>query len=155
MADLRFVTYCGLYCGLCSARSRGPQEAKALHDTMRKEGYESWGGRLPNFKEFWAFLTDLADIDKACPGCRQDGGPPLCGIRKCARQRGVDICAFCDEFPCHRIEALAQGYHMLIPDCERMRRIGIDAWIAEQEERASTGFCYLDVRCHPYSVPED
>ena len=155
MADLRFVTYCGLYCGLCTARGRTAQQAKTLRETMRKDGYEHWGAELPNFNEFWAFLSDLSDPDKTCPGCRQDGGPPFCGIRKCARRKGVDICAFCDEFPCHRIDALAEGYHMLIPDSQRLRKIGIDAWIVEQEERAATGFAYVDVRCHPYSVPED
>ena len=58
-------------------------------------------------------------------------------------------------YPCHRITALAKGYPTLIADGERMKRIGIDAWIEEQEKRVKTGFVYADIRCYPYNVPED
>lgn len=43
----------------------------------------------------------------------------------------------------------------LIPDGRRMQRIGVEAWVAEQEERTRTGFCYADIRCHPYTIPAD
>ena len=43
------------------------------------------------------------------------------------------MCADCDEFPCHRIEGLAKGYINLIPDMDRMKKIGFDAWFEEQK----------------------
>ena len=155
MADLSLVTYCGLYCGLCAERCRIPQQARALRESMGKEGYEHWGTELPDFTAFWAFLSGICDPDKACPGCRQDGGPPFCGIRKCARRRQIDVCAFCEDYPCHRIREIARGYPMLLADGARMKETGIDAWIAEQEGRARTGFAYADIRCRPYTVPQD
>lgn len=150
-----FVTYCGLYCNLCSSRGRIPQRAQSLRDSMAEEGYELWGGEIPRFTEFWTFLTDLCSPEKACPGCQKGGGPPLCSIRKCCQERQYDVCAFCDDYPCHRITALAKGYPTLIADGERMKRIGIDAWVEEQEKRVKTGFVYADIRCYPYTVPED
>jgi len=121
---------------------------------MVKEDYEYWGPEeLPGFQAFWKLLTDLGDPDKACVGCRGDGGPPFCSIRKCARERGVDVCAFCEAYPCERVEQLARGYPTLIADGRRMREIGIAAWIQEQEKRAETGFAYVDIRCEPYEVP--
>lgn len=150
---LLLVTYCGLYCGLCSSQNRLPQRAQALHQTMKKEGWEFWGGEVPGFKEFWKFLTGLTR--GACPGCRQGGGPPFCGIRKCARKRKVDICVHCRDWPCHRIDMLAQGYVTLLADGMRLKRIGLDKWLKEQEARQKTGFCYCDIRCEPYSVPSD
>jgi hypothetical protein len=122
---------------------------------MANEGYEFWGQELSGFTEFWGFLTDLCDPDRACPGCRQGGGPPFCGIRKCACQRGVEICTLCKEYPCERVLEIAKGYPTLIADGQRMREIGIEAWIQEQEKRAETGFAYVDVRCYPYNVPEE
>ncbi len=122
---------------------------------MAKDGYDAWGAELSGFRDFWEFLGDLCDPDKACPGCRQQGGPPFCSIRKCARQRGIDVCVFCDEYPCRRIEGIAKGYPTLIADGKRMKEIGLEPWIAEQEERAKTGFAYVDIRCHPYEVPSD
>ena len=153
---LKLVTYCGLYCGLCAARGRIPRQASKLKDAMTKEGYDQWGKDfLPGFEGFWEFLGNLCDPEKNCPGCRQGGGPPFCGIRKCAQKRGVDVCPFCDEFPCDKVKMIAKGYTLLIPGGERMKEIGIDAWIAEQEQRAKTGFAYSDIRCHPYDIPRE
>jgi hypothetical protein len=143
---LSLVTYCGLYCPLCAQRGRIPRQAQALKESMAKEGYEFWGRELPGFEAFWMFLSDLADPDKGCPGCRQGGGYPPCAIRACARERSVEVCAFCEQFPCERIQSFAQVYPTLIADGERLRKIGIDAWIAEQEQRAATGFAYADIR---------
>ncbi len=122
---------------------------------MAKDGYDVWGAQLAGFQEFWAFLGDLCDPEKACPGCRQGGGPPFCSIRKCARRRGIEVCVYCQDYPCRRVEAIAKGYPTLIADGKRIRDIGMEAWIAEQQERAKTGFAYVDIRCHPYEVPRD
>ena len=120
---------------------------------MRREGWELWGGEFLGFKVFWKFLGGLER--GPCPGCRKGGGPPFCGIRKCARRKQVEVCVYCDEWPCHRIKMLAKGYHTLIPDAERMKRIGLTKWLKEQDARAATGFCYCDIRCSPYEVPSD
>jgi len=155
MADLTYVTYCGLYCGLCSARNRIPPTARTLREQMRRDGWEHWGEEVPGFREFWVFLKNLAEPTSA-GGCRSgECGAPFCGIRKCARQRGVDVCWQCDEYPCQRVLGLAKGYPMLLADGQRAKEIGLDAWIAEQEERARTGFAYVDIRCYPYEVPDD
>jgi hypothetical protein len=143
---LRFVTYCGLYCGLCAQRGRIPRQAQALRGSMSKEGYEFWGREIPGFEAFWGFLANLGDPDKACPGCRQDGGYPACEIRICARERQIEVCALCEQFPCERIQHFAKVYPTLITDGERLREIGVDAWLAEQDQRAETGFAYADIR---------
>ena len=155
MDELRLVTYCGLYCGLCAERGRIPRQAGALRESMSKEGYEDWGSDLPGFQEFWSFLGRLCDPDQACPGCRQGGGPPFCAIRKCVQRRGLEVCAFCEEYPCQNVLVLSKGYPTLIADGRRMRESGLEAWIREQEERAKTGFAYVDIRCHPYEVPRE
>lgn len=152
---LKLVTYCGLYCELCAGRRRIPKQADVLRESMAKEGYEAWGKEIPGFNEFWKFLTNLCDPETNCVGCRQGGGPPFCSIRKCAREREVDICVFCENYPCERIEMLGKGYPTLIPDGKRIKEIGIEAWISEQQERAKIGFAYADIRCHPYSVPSE
>ena len=155
MADLQLVTYCGLYCGLCAQKNRIPKRAGALKDAMQKEGYEHWGEFVPGFKEFWPFLGRLAESEST--GTCRDGkcGPPFCGIRKCAHKRGVEVCSFCEDWPCEKVQGIAKGYPTLLADGKRMREIGIDAWIKEQEERAKTGFSYVDIRSYPYEVPEE
>lgn len=155
MTHRELVTSCGLYCDLCGSRGRIPQRAQHLRDSMAEEGYEFWGKELPGFTEFWKFLDTLCDHEKACPGCRQGGGPPFCSIRKCCQKKGYNVCVFCEDYPCHRIEALARGYPTLVADGKRMKEIGIDKWVKEQKKRAKTGFVYSDIRCYPYSVPDE
>lgn len=154
MSDLTQVTYCGLYCGLCSQRNRIPQRAGALRDSMHKEAWDLWGQEIPKFREFWSFLNGLAESESRCSCRGGQCGPPFCGIRKCAPQKGVDVCPFCDDYPCERILGLAKGYVTMLADGKRMKEIGLEAWIQEQEERRKTGFSYVDIRCHPYEVPD-
>lgn len=155
MPDLRQVTYCGLYCGLCSQCNRIPARSRDLRDIMRREGWHRWGNTIPGFEPFWEFLEGLAEGGAGC-SCREGKcGPPFCGIRKCAAAKGVEVCPFCAEYPCRRIEGIAKGYVTMLADGERMKRIGLDAWIEEQEARKATGFAYCDIRCEPYDIASD
>jgi len=155
MSDMKQVTYCGGYCGLCAQCNRVPNQARELLDTLRKESIEAWGPTMPDFQEFWHFLNGLATSEDRC-SCREGTcGPPFCTIRKCAPEKGVNVCPFCDEYPCERILGLAKGYVTMLADGKRMKEIGLDKWIEEQEQRRATGFAYVDIRCQPYDLPDN
>jgi len=79
MADLRQVTYCGLYCGLCAQCNRIPKRAAALRESMQKEGWDRWGKEIPRFVEFWEFLNWLVKSEARCSCRGGDCGPPFCG----------------------------------------------------------------------------
>ena len=149
MDDLRLVTYCGLYCDLCSQRSRTPEQAKALKKTLKKEGFEFWGKDLPGYEQFWTLLGNLSDIEKVCSGCRQGGGNPGCEIRKCIKEKNIEVCCFCDEYPCEKINGLAEIYPTLIADGTKLKQLGTEAWLEKQKARKETGFAYCDIR-YPY-----
>jgi len=122
---------------------------------MINEGYELWGTDTPGFSEFWQYLTNLCDPDKSCPGCRRNGGLPSCPIRKCARERQIEVCVYCEEYPCKGVLGLAKGCPNLVADGRRIQEIGITIWINEQEERVKTGFAYVDIRCYPYDISDE
>lgn len=144
------VTYCGLYCGLCASRRRIPQEAGKLRKLLAQEGYDLGGFDIPSLKEifpaFWQGLNVLAD--EPCPTCRAGGGNPGCQIRVCAQAKGVVTCPQCSEFPCVKIGVL-EHYPLYHSDARRIKEIGLEAWVEEQEERAKAGFSYTDIR-HPW-----
>ena len=143
--DLTLVTYCGLYCGLCSTLCRTPKQAAALLDTMLKDGWDFWGSESD--KALIERLRELAKIPEGFTGCRGGQcGDPGCQIRKCAREKKVDICTFCDDYPCERFDGLAKRYPTLLSDGKRMEEIGLEAWIEEQKARCKTGACYADFR---------
>jgi hypothetical protein len=152
---MEFVTYCGLHCELCAERSRIPQRAAALREAMAEEGWPFWAETLPGFGEFWTFLENLQS--GGCPGCRAGGGYPECQIRLCAQDRGLEQCCHCPDFPCDHVEALGTRYPTLIADNQRLRTVGLEQWLAEQEERVRRGVVYADIR-HPANgatVPTD
>jgi hypothetical protein len=156
MSNLENVTYCGLYCRLCSNKSRLPQLASSLKDLMADDGWEYYGEFLmQDFKPFWSVLGKLSDFESTCPDCREGCGDPDCDIRKCAQAREEELCPLCGDFPCEHIRNLASRYPNLIGDGERMIRVGVETWIKEQEERRRKGFCYCDIRSPVAIEPEN
>lgn len=147
MEDLSLVAYCGLHCDLCAQRCRIPKQAAQLRDSLQKEGCEYWGGGIAGFEQFWEVLNQFSDSGQSCPGCRQGGGFPDCEIRRCAKERNVEVCPRCSDFPCDRVKKLGKVYPTLIPDGRRLKRIGLAAWIQEQNQRGATGFAHADIRC--------
>ncbi len=143
--QLEFVTYCGLYCELCSARVRIPKQAAALQQSMTEEGWLYWGHTAPDFTEFWRFLEGL-HAQGGCGGCRAGGGFPGCQIRICARERGLELCSQCPDFPCDHVEAMGARYPALIADNRRLQTVGLEQWLAEQNERARRVVVYTDFR---------
>ena len=98
---------CGLDCGKCLANpdSRIAVLARELRGELG--GFGSYAGRFAlmnpvfsRYADFAALLDHLAD-GGTCPGCRT--GRCLfagCEVGRCTRERGVDYCSECDEFPC-------------------------------------------------------
>jgi hypothetical protein len=86
------IGYCGYDCGLCAARSDDPAVRQRLVDGWRKyfghQGYTAENVR--------------------CDGCRADGrlADKSCKARPCAKERGVESCALCDDFPCDKVRPL-------------------------------------------------
>lgn len=145
---LRLVAYCGLYCGLCAQRTRIPDQALQLQRTLHEEGFDDFYQSVPEMKEafpvFWDFLRSLAKFDCMCRTGK--GGPLDCEIRGCAKRKNILVCPTCNEYPCRHIRALAAKYPTLIQDGKRLRRIGIEKWVIEQEQRVKRGFAYADIR---------
>jgi hypothetical protein len=143
--QLEFVTFCGLCCELCAERARIPRQAAALQKSMTEEGWPYWGHSVPGFTPFWEFLEGL-QAKGGCPGCRAGGGYPECQIRVCARERGIEMCSQCSDFPCDHVRALGARYPTLIADNQRLQAVGLEQWLSEQQERARRGFVYADSR---------
>ena len=136
MSDLTNVTYCGLYCLLCATKSRIPRTAAELGNTLSKDGWDYFGEYiLPGFKAFRSVLNQPAEYDGTCPDCRGGCGDPGCIIRNCAKERNIELCPHCEQYPCDHINEPAKRYPNLIADGKRLGEIGVEAWIEEQEER--------------------
>lgn len=97
------IAACGLVCSRCDA-----YRATRENDLNKLELVAAdWRKR---------YQTDEIKAENVrCNGCMTEGGPKcghcdsMCGIRKCAREKGLSTCAQCAEFPCGILSEL-HGY---------------------------------------------
>jgi len=97
--------YCGYRCDLCAARSDDPETRQKLVAGWRKIfGHEHYTAE--NVK---------------CDGCRSDGkiADHECQARPCAREKGLESCAFCNEFPCKNLGHLLASRDGMLVFCHR------------------------------------
>lgn len=120
--DASLAAVCGAYCGACPVyRAWAAQDRPRLEDLARSLG-------VP---------TDRV----LCTGCRTPaafcfGGD--CGIKQCARARGVAFCVECAEYPCDKIRALqaAAPYRAALGrDVRRLTEAGVSVWLREEDSR--------------------
>lgn len=135
-----FLCYCGLYCKMCSIVNGLPKAAKALHEVMQEDGWEYFGAQVyPEFESFWKTLLEIKELDKSSANCQAGCGDPGCAIRLCATAKGLEVCAFCAEFPCALLQEFSMKYPFVIRNNERIREIGRDAWLEEMDELVAQG----------------
>ncbi len=93
---------------------------------------------------FWPFLKSMV-TEGLCGSC-QDGqsGNPACEVRICARGKGIEMCALCNDYPCEKFDDFFKLYPTLKQDNELLREQGMDAWLKLQEERRAAGGTCLD-----------
>ncbi len=136
----KYICYCGLYCENCVVMAKIAPAAKVLYKEMRDAGFEEVINFIPGGDGFWPFLKEMAE-NGLCVSCKDGGGDPGCAIRICAREKRVEACAFCAEYPCVKIDAF-KGYPTMRRDNELLREQGMDAWAKLQDERRKNGFVY-------------
>jgi hypothetical protein len=141
--DRKYTCYCGLYCENCAVKAKVEPAARVLFDEMKKAGFEEVIGFIPGGDGFWTFLKGMA-VDGACISCQDGSGDPGCAIRICAKGKGVEMCAFCTDYPCDKFSAFFERNTVLEQDNALLRDKGWDAWAALQDRRKSDGYTLQD-----------
>ncbi|MBU1003638.1 MAG: DUF3795 domain-containing protein [Proteobacteria bacterium] len=131
------VAPCGLDCGRCLDNPASPICGLSRRLKGELGGFAALAGRFagmdPVFKEYQAFDRLLERLGKGgCTGCRS-GNCLLtsCGVKDCVRERSVDFCHECGEFPCDRTLLPAVLHERWQRNNERMREVGLEAFLAQ------------------------
>ena len=97
------ISCCGLNCHGCAiylaTREKNDEKKHKMRVEISQQIKEHYGEEYK--------LEDVTD----CDGCRAEGGRLFsssknCYIRKCARQKHIENCAYCDEYSCQKLEEL-------------------------------------------------
>jgi len=141
--DERYICYCGLYCENCAVLAKMGPAAKVLHNEMKAAGFEEYIHMIPGGDGFWPFLIHMAEVGM-CVSCREGSGDPGCAIRICAKSKNIEMCAFCEIYPCDIIGEYLKRYPVMERDNALIREKGLEAWAKLQDERRAKGYVYQD-----------
>jgi transcription elongation factor Elf1 len=131
---------CGVYCGQCpNGNGRVKmmaRELKRLVDTTRyewlRDAEKSFG-----FDEFRKGLEWFSSAQ--CPMCLNGGGAP-CENRKCAARKHLQSCLLCGDYlTCKHTDYHRDTYPFVIDNYNRVKTVGFQKHLEEEEERARAG----------------
>ena len=139
----KYICYCGLYCENCFVKVKISPAAKNLYDEMKKCGFDEIIQFIPGGDKFWPFLEGMVEPG-ICVSCKDGGGNPRCAVRICAKEKAVETCALCENYPCDKFKPFFETYRVLKSDNLLLKEKGIEAWSELQDERLKKNFTYGD-----------
>lgn len=127
VADKKLTAACGLFCPACIvyiATRETPEKREKLSQTLK----------IP---------LEMLQCD-GCRSARRFSYCQTCKLIVCAREKGLDFCGSCADFPCADLKEFQGGKpHRLElwQDQARIREAGYEAWFAEMLEHYSCPQC--------------
>jgi len=144
MQNESLIGYCGVYCGTC-ARWREYIEfrriARLLAEWLDAQGYQHWLNDHTDEFDYDEFRRglDFFSRDDCWVVCRvpcREGTEYDCGFRICCRERGLELCFDCPDFPCDKFERKEVAEER----AREYRELGKAAWLKRRAEQAARGF---------------
>ncbi|HZX46637.1 MAG TPA: DUF3795 domain-containing protein [Clostridia bacterium] len=131
---------CGLDCSRCADHKNGEIRELSVRLSELLKGYERMAkirsGVIPAFEGFGKFKEVLeAFANASCGGCRSNDikCPIDCHVKTCHKEKGVDFCFQCNDYPCssHIDERLKARW---LEKNNRMKEIGVIEFFYEQSK---------------------
>jgi hypothetical protein len=98
----KMIGYCGIVCSDCPVL------------VATRENDDSAKRRIAQV--FTAqYKNEYKPSDINCDGCQSDGSKVfsycnICEIRKCGKEKQIENCAHCDDYPCEKLSKVFSGY---------------------------------------------
>ena len=130
----------GLSCRKCFANSQGEIAGLSTQLQERLGSFDIYAERfsafLPAFEDYAPFEELLAYLAQGhCDGCRQGTYLwPDCGVAACYREKGVDFCFQCDEFPCEKTNFDPDLKRRWLEINNRMKEVGVESYYQETKD---------------------
>ncbi|MDQ7094798.1 DUF3795 domain-containing protein [Desulfosporosinus sp. PR] len=133
------IAYCGLYCGACSFKV-GFEENNKDHVRHMPSMYDKYKNQSLQF----------------CPGCRLENQCGDCAVRDCARNKKIEYCSLCSDFPCKKLldfNGDGKPHHAeAIENLSLLKDIGEEKWLVMQNrkwrcEKCNSRFSWYLKRC--------
>jgi len=132
---------CGLSCLKCMAYTDGEIRHHATELKRLLGSFDIYAERfsefMPVFAKYPSFKEVLAIfLTSDCKGCRNgDCIYPNCGVAACYKDKGVDFCFQCDDFPCDHTNFDQHLQKRWLKMNQRMNEIGVEAYYEETKDQ--------------------
>jgi hypothetical protein len=136
---------CGLHCGKCFAYIDG--DIKKYSSLLRESlgNFDVYASRFselleepvflkyPDFKELLSYFAGIE-----CKGCRKEKCKLFknCNVRECHKQKNVDYCFQCADFPCTTTGFDEHLYKRHVDINNRMKSIGVQEYYNEIKDKS-------------------
>ena len=152
MEEFQYGSYCGLYCGACE-----------IMKAYQKELASSVQARWQDLPE--RFRKNIREAEMVCLGCKTDTvfeGCRGCSIRTCAKEKNVESCILCIDYPCQLVKdrqdhmakarTILPHTRVMFKNLDVIREKGMDGWLKEREHdwkcpQCGTGFSWYQELC--------
>ncbi|TYB31750.1 MAG: DUF3795 domain-containing protein [Candidatus Mcinerneyibacterium aminivorans] len=131
--ELRYDSYCGLYCGACpffNATVEGEEKLDKLYEKIKENN------------------NQIEKSDLKCKGCKSNTHSAYCEnceIRVCIEKKDLNFCYECDQYPCEFLSNFrkdsAAHHSIIFKNLETIQMLGVDKWIENQEKRWQCDNC--------------
>jgi hypothetical protein len=136
--------FCGLYCASCAV----------------------YIATKTNTREKLAKESGIPYDQTICYGCKSDINPKWCvecKLKLCAKEKKVDFCFQCDEYPCKNLEDFKNDpkypYHCEIYEyMETIKKEGKEKWLKKMRSRWTCADCnkpssWFETSCSQCGLP--
>jgi hypothetical protein len=129
------VAYCGLCCATCPNHTGEIADlARDLRKKLREYRFKriahAFSGPFDNYAQCYETLGAMVKL-RCKRGCRDNGGPPQCAIRNCARKRDFLGCWDCKDFEtCDKFNFLKPVHgDANVKNLKTIQKHGVDAFL--------------------------
>ena len=135
---IKHLAPCGLNCSRCADYENG-QIRKLSTEIMHALGNnysrvaKMKSGSQKSFDHYKEFEEILSSFSQAsCSGCRGENNlcPLECHAKNCYKEKGIDFCFQCADYPCDKQSGVLRKRWLEIND--RMKEIGVVEYYLEQ-----------------------
>lgn len=137
--------FCGLLCEKCFANKKGQIQLHAEQLKNNLGEFDNYAERFvtllnePLFEKYSDFkeLLTLFSLG-SCEGCRKQKCPLFkdCKVGDCCKEKGVDYCFQCNDFPCSNTGFDENLENRWIHINKRIREIGLESYYLEIKEKS-------------------
>lgn len=134
---LKILAPCGLNCNKCLFYIEGEIKDHSIKLKELLGSFDNYAKRFskfrPVFENYPQFKILLENFtEENCRGCRSgDCKYPNCGVSECYKEKGVDFCFQCNEFPCGKSNFDENLKTRWIKMNMRMKEIGVEKYFEE------------------------